>query len=152
MEPTDLGASVHLATIRTALTKRIEDPIEHAKALPALIRSVDGAIVGELLREMVPTTAAVQAVHDRIERATLVNPLAAETAGRIVLFEDWTDPLPLLIGDPVDGSLRVSIVDLMIHGFPPDPSALARSVPLGLTLSAAATAREVRRSVAFRAE
>jgi hypothetical protein len=79
------------------------DLLHHAVAAPALEPAVDGAVVAELLGELVPLAAAAQAEEDAVQGAPPVGALAPGGLGRGVLQEDGLDALPEVVGDLPDG-------------------------------------------------
>src|SRR6266542_2828694 len=102
--PTSSNPSVSASRARPSLgatgrplLEYVQELIEDTETLPALVRSVDRAIVGVLLRQGVPGAAAVQTVEDRLQHPTRVDPLSAKAAWRVIRLEHRADALPCLI-------------------------------------------------------
>jgi len=71
--------------------------IQHTQAYPPLKSAVHGAVVGKLLGQMVPLTAAAHAEDDCVQRRPWVDSLAAGVFGRVVSIDDWFYLVPQFI-------------------------------------------------------
>jgi hypothetical protein len=97
------------------------DLIEDLEAHPALEGPMDRGVVAELTLQLVPLNAAAQSVGDPVEGAALVDPLASDRLGRVVLCQDRLDLGPELVGGPPDRG-RWSLLGLSLlsgHRRPP---------------------------------
>jgi hypothetical protein len=78
------------------------DQVEDPQAHPALEGPMYGAIVPELLGQLVPLDARAQAKDDPIDRFPQVDALATFRLGGVVLFQDDPNRLPQFIRNPPD--------------------------------------------------
>src|SRR5215207_589890 len=96
--------------------KYVQQLIEDAQTLPALVRSVDRAIVEELLGQGVPRTAAVLAIEDGVQHTAWIDSLPPHVPWRVVGLQQRADLLPGLIRQPRDRWAPLLPANIVRHG------------------------------------
>src|SRR5262245_44126794 len=123
-----LPVPVNLAQLGALRGQGGPDLRHHAAAAPALEPAVDGAVVAELLGQVVPLAAGAEAVDDAVEDPPpVLGRLAALGAGLPIGAEDRFDTPPEVVGDFPDGVQWLGVAALPWHGGSPSVWVLAIS-------------------------
>jgi hypothetical protein len=106
-----------IAKFRTLGAQHGPNALHHSVLAPALAPAVDGRVVAELRGQVIPLTAAAQAVDDAVEdRTPILGGLASFRAGLPIVLEDGLDACPKFIADFPDGSQGLRLGARPWHG------------------------------------